>query len=226
MRHRVRTRSVLSRALLVPVLAVVLVVVLAACGAAPDAVDAGDRLAPQASGSFSGGSLSRGSVEGLFEGVGLGNKQHVLEMTVDGVVWFECRNNGGNLAPGQYAYTTTVQTPIDGTIDQNGRFEQTVKASVDPRLLPTDDDCKRNWTVEADDDGPVTFLQVVDSEEDADPYAVTADLFEVQDDGSLLHRDTLLWTCDDPEPTSPLSAYEPPDLSGAEGVCTLVTDAS
>lgn len=222
MHRSFRRRSVISRVVLVLALAAA----LAACGTAPDAVDTENRLAPQASGSFSSGSLSRGSVIGLFEGVGLGNKPHVLQMTVEGVLWFECRNNGGNLAPGQFAYTNTVETPVEGSIDENGRFEQTVTTSVDPSLVPTDDDCKRNWTVEADGDGPVTFLQVVDTKEDADPYAVTADLFEVLDDGSLLHRDTLRWICDDPDPTSPLGAYEPPDLTGVDGVCTLVADAS
>lgn len=222
MHRSARTRSPISKAIFV----LVLTVALAACGTAPDAVDTENRLAPQASGSFSGGSLSRGSVIGLFEGVGLGNTPHLLQMTVEGVLWFECRNNGGKLAPGQFAYTSTVRTPIEGTINENGRFEQTVSTSTDPNLVPSDDDCKKNWTVETDEDGPITFLQVVDAEEDADPYAVTADLFEVRDDGSLRLRDTLRWICDDPDPTSPLSAYEPPDLTGADGVCTPVADAS
>jgi len=201
---------------------VVLATVLAACASAPTPGDASDRLAPQASGSFSGGSLSRGSVVGLFEGVGLGNELHVLEMTVEGVVWFECRNNGGKLAPGQFAFTSSAQETIEGTIDENGRFEQSVTTADDPDLVPTDDDCKNNWTVDAENGAPVTFLQVVDDPADDDPYAVVAELFEVQDDGSLLSRDTLRWICDDPEPTHPISAYVPPDLSGENGVCTLV----
>ena len=111
---------------------------------------------------------------------------------------------------------------IEGTIDENGRFEQSVTTADDPDLVPTDDDCKNNWTVDAENGAPVTFLQVVDDPADDDPYAVVAELFEVQDDGSLLSRDTLRWICDDPEPTHPISAYVPPDLSGENGVCTLV----
>lgn len=215
MHTRVRITRMASRS----ALAVLLAIVLAACAEAPTPGDASDRLAPQASGSFSGGSLSRGSVVGLFEGVGLGNEPHVLEMMVDGVVWFECRNNGGKLAPGQFAFTTSVQEPIEGTIDENGRFEQTVTTAGDADLVPTDDDCKRNWTLDAD--GGV-FLQVVDDPADDDAYAVTANLYEVQDDGSRLLRDTLRWTCDDPEPTHPINAYVAPDLTGENGVCTLV----
>lgn len=218
MHDRVRFTRLASRS----VLAMVLAIVLAACSSATPPGGVGDRLAPQASGSFSGGSLSRGSVVGLFEGVGLGNQRHVLEMAVDGVVWFECRNHGGKLAPGQFAFTTSVQEPIEGTIDENGRFETTVTTESDPDLIPTDDDCKRNWTVDAVNGAPITFLQVADDPADADPYAVTAELFEVQDDGSLVSRDTLSWICDDAEPTHPISAYVPPDLTGENGVCTLV----
>lgn len=215
----------LTRLVYRPLLAGVLAVVLAACATAPGPDDATDRLSPQASGSFSGGSLSRGSVEGFFEGVGLGNTEHRLELAVDGVLWFECENNGGNLAPGQFAVTLAGQTTVEGTIDSNGRFEESVRA--EGHREPTDDDCKNNWTVATDGDGePVTFLQVVDDEADSDPYAVVAELFEVQDDGSLSFRDTMRWSCDDPEPTHPLDAYDPPPLTGENGVCTLVEDSA
>lgn len=216
MHDRVRFPRLASRS----ALAVVLAIVLAACAEAPAPGETSDRLAPQASGSFSGGSLSRGSVEGFFDGVGLGNQPHQLEMIVEGVLWFECRNNGGKLAPGQFAFTVSVERPVYGDIDANGRFvQQKVTTDGIDELAPTDDDCKKNWTLDAE--GGV-FLQVADDPGDDDAYAVTANLYEVQDDGSRLLRDTLRWTCDDPEPTHPINAYEAPPLSGENGVCTLV----
>lgn len=216
MHDRVRFARLASRS----ALAAVLAIALAACAEAPAPGDASERLEPQASGSFSGGSLRRGSVVGIFDGVGLGNKPHQLEMTVEGVLWFECRNNGGKLAPGQFAFTVSVERPVYGDIDANGRFvEQEVSTDDIDDLVPTDDDCKRNWTL--DTEGGV-FLQVADDPADADAYAVTARLYEVQDDGSRIHRDTLRWTCDDPEPTHPINAYDAPELTGENGVCTLV----
>lgn len=192
---------------------------LAACsdGAGSGANEA-PALAPQASGSFSGGSLRRGSVEGLFEGVGLGNTPHVLSMTVSGVQWFECRNHGGNLAPGQFAFTNDVVTPLDGFIDENGRFEAIL---VEEGPQPTDADCKNNWTVDRTDGVPVTFLQVAGE--------VRAVLYEghVDDDRhTWVERDTYVWRCDDPEPIAPIAAYDPPPLTGEGGVCSLVTDGS
>ena len=211
-RHR-RFHHVLRLALACSLLAV-----LAACStdAAPSGGDA-PTLAPQASGSFSGGSLRRGSVEGDFSGVGVGsyeNTPHVVEMTVSGVLWFECRNNGGSLAPGQFAFTEAAEASLEGHIDRNGRFSTTVSVegpSVD------DSDCKNNWTVNADENGPITFLQVLGE--------VRAVLYEL-DGEERIARDTFVWSCDDPEPTGTLEGYVPPDLTGPAGVCTLEVDGS
>lgn len=204
MRQRARYRSLVVRV----GLALVLGLGVAACSTTSDTGDGSAGLAPQASGSFSGGSLSRGSVIGLFQGVGIGNEVHTIEMVVEGAQIFECRNNGGNLAPGQFAYTAAVTQDIPlSRIDDNGRFTTSVTAEDEE---PLDSDCKKNWTVNTDADGTkVTFIQVA---------TVTASLFDSE--GGL--RDTLSWTCEDPFPTSPISAYDAPPLTGEGGVCALV----
>jgi hypothetical protein len=201
-------------------LALVLTLALAACASTSDTDDTMGSLAPQASGSFSGGSLRRGSVIGVFVGAGIGNKVHEVTMTVVGEQWFECRNNGGNLAPGQFAFVDEVTEGLDlENVDSNGRFEVTNTVEAPE---PTDDDCKRNWTVnryagldpdpETGQVPAITFLRV---------HSVKADLTEILDDGTEV-RDTLEWKCDDPEPADPLIDYEAPPLTGPDGVCTLV----
>lgn len=193
---------------------------LAACGTGtePEGIGA-PALAPQASGSFSGGSLLRGSVISEMSGSGIGNaekSEYLLRMTVDGEQWFECRNPGGNLAPGQLTFTDRIAeegiAPED--VDTNGRF---VKSLVEEGPTAENEDCKGDWTVNTvtDEEGEssvLTFLQVA---------SVRVDLFQEAADGSESLADTFTWTCEDPDPTSSLASYEAPPLTD---VCTTSDD--
>lgn len=203
MRDRSRTFLSLTRIFL----AAAVLLALAACGdVGPPATEAPE-LTTQASGSFSGGSLRRGSVEATMTGAGIGNQDHALRMTVDGEQWYECANRGGNLAPGQLAIRGAVTEEDLGAedVDGTGRF---TKQLVETGPAPGDDACKRNWFVHETE----TFLRVT---------SVRVELYERDEFGDLAAQpsDSYAWTCDDPEPTTPLSEYVAPDLTGPDGVC-------
>lgn len=199
-----------------------MLVFLTACGdGVVPPTDAPPELAPQASGSFSSGSLRRGSVAGFFEGVGIGNTPHTVTMDVDGEQWFECVNNGGNIAPGQLPFTNLVSEAEiqDEDITRNGRFG---KGIVEEGPYPSDDECKTNWSVHQDEDGtPIMFLRV---------SSVKVDLVELEEEGGDVSDgqivDTFFWTCDDPAPVGSIEAYEPPELTGPTGVCDLDVDGT
>lgn len=189
-------------------LAGVLLLLLAACSDVARVDDLTPSLAPQASGSFSGGSLLRGSVIGEFHGTGIGNLTHTVQMTVAGKKYFECENHGGNVAPGQsIEFIEDDESLLDGkNTDRNGRFTVSDLVVHGPEPLEA---CNKKWTL-------VEFLQV---------RWVRADLYELPNLDTPV--DTYAWICEDPAPVEgvPLSSHVAPELVGPEGVCRLVPDS-
>lgn len=179
--------------------------------------DAGT-ISAQASGKFSGGTIFSGSIEGLFEAVGLGKADRELftiDMTVDSVVWFSCVNKGGNEAPGQFDYFASTSVDITAYIDENGRYVTPEGAPITLETPdPTSDDCKRpkNWTVVTDDAGdPVAYMQ---------PTRILVELVNNQDSEPVI-ADTLVYECTLPDPTYPLDEYEGPTALTDDGFCVL-----
>lgn len=82
------------------------------------------------------------SLTGTGSIAGLGNNQGItVEMNVNGTVTTECRNHGGNIAPGQ---TRTENFSVSGryTSDKNGRVDFSLTTP-----LPLPGRCPNgNWT--------------------------------------------------------------------------------
>ena len=79
---------------------------------------------------------------------GLGGTTFEITIEADGIASVECRNPGGNVAPGQDTAVT-----VEGTTDalptpRNGQFRFTVTTD-DPEPLPPTPTCpNRQWTAE------------------------------------------------------------------------------
>ena len=220
-----------TRTVLRVVLLGVALTALAACSnvAGPNA-DAGP-ITAQASGKFSGGSIFSGSVNGIFEAVGLGNvskEPYLVEMTVQGLVWYACINKGGNEAPGQLAFTLGDEgepLPVDGEdAGSNGKYETgTLTVDItDPAQLS----CTRNknWRVKtwADTGIPEADWPAGTAAGDAvtylEPASVIAKLIEVS---TSIEADRLTWTCNAPDPTYPLEEYDFASIAPLSDVCTI-----
>lgn len=213
-------------------LACLLLAALVACAdVAPSMRTEPERLGPLASGSFSGGSIGRGSVIGTFSGEGVQSgeeRPYFVQMTVQGVEWYECVDEHGTPTLGELPFRETVTEPLDGHVDEAGSFEGFVVVVDGP--VPGDGACTAPAVLRRVDPGdpesaPLTFTQVDE---------VQADLIDSQEveppaEGELRvaaapagSQDTLAWLCDDPEPSAPLADYDSPPLDGADAVCTLV----
>jgi hypothetical protein len=87
---------------------------------------------------------------------GLGGTTFEITIEADGIASVECRNPGGNVAPGQDTAVTVAGTTDPLPTPRNGQFRFTVTTD-DPEPLPPTPTCpNEKWTPEIVD---VTFTE-------------------------------------------------------------------
>jgi hypothetical protein len=87
---------------------------------------------------------------------GLGGTTFEITIEADGIASVECRNPGGNVAPGQDTAVTVAGTTDPLPTPRNGQFRFTVTTD-DPEPLPSTPTCpNEKWTPEIVD---VTFTE-------------------------------------------------------------------
>jgi hypothetical protein len=83
---------------------------------------------------------------------GLGNANLLIEVTTEGFAVYQCRNNGGNIAPGQnkvLAGPQTEPTLIPSDAIKNGNVTFTtiqITLTAEPAVSAADAGCNRSWT--------------------------------------------------------------------------------
>jgi hypothetical protein len=78
---------------------------------------------------------------------GLGNQNIDVKLLVAASQEVQCRNHGGNIAPGQTKHFTAETTQSNLEV-KNGRVNFTISATADPAGLDLSGACNRNWTPE------------------------------------------------------------------------------
>lgn len=76
---------------------------------------------------------------------GLGNQDVDVVLTVQASQQVLCRNNGGNIAPGQTKFFSASTTQENLEV-KNGRVDYEISATADPAGLDLTGACNRNWT--------------------------------------------------------------------------------